>query len=128
MSWISPNLRNSMFWNNLMIIWAFEKIHLGIIWNSHGQPEVLEALDCGPFKISESLKSSYFGSKLSKSLENVQILALSRTIFQKCDPRPILVWPWLELTTFPKCYFILKHVVISDPVFSKFTIEFYFRF
>jgi hypothetical protein len=43
----------------------------------------------------QSLKNRYFGSKLFRSLEKVQILALKMTIFQKCGAWADLGWPWL---------------------------------
>jgi hypothetical protein len=43
----------------------------------------------------ESLKNRYFGVKSIRSLEEVQVLALKMTTFQKCGPRADLGWPWL---------------------------------
>ncbi len=54
---------------------------------------------CGPWSSLEwpfySLWNCYFGAKLVRSLEKVQILALKMAIFQKCGPWADLGWPWL---------------------------------
>jgi hypothetical protein len=63
-----------------------------MVYNIHGQPAALEALQCGPSTDSEK---RYFGAKSIRSLEKTQILALKMAIFQKCGPRVDLGWPWL---------------------------------
>jgi hypothetical protein len=53
-----------------------------------------------PLKLSNaallnSLKNAFFGAKLMRFLEKIQILALKMAIFQKCGLRADLGWPWL---------------------------------
>jgi hypothetical protein len=84
----------------------------------------LEALKCGPYTDSEK---RHFGAKSTRSLEKVKILALKMAIFQKCDPRADLGWPWLfkvklsrpgsdrkEKTPYIKFIFICRYIHKSD--------------
>jgi hypothetical protein len=43
----------------------------------------------------KSLEYRNFGGKSTKSLEQIHVLVLNVTIFQKFGPRADLGWPWL---------------------------------
>jgi hypothetical protein len=64
------------------------------------------------------LKLFNMARKSIRTLEKVQILALKMTIFQKCDPRADLGWPWLVYALCKSIFFrkfdrVIKNIPIS---------------